>query len=201
MKNFDTIFGDVKENAKTAASVVSQQAARIYGASKQRFSAETIKRAIGKKLIDLGKLTYQATTQDVDLSEDIAMTVEEITTLKQELAIVNAHLASIKNQKICPECDNKVPKESLFCNLCGHKFELEPEPAEETAEETAEAAVEEAVADEAAAEELVTPVPEEIVAAAQEAAEEISEDAKAVAGEAKAAAEAAADTLTGAAEE
>lgn len=198
MKNFDTIFGDVKDNAMAAASVVSQQAARIYGASKQRFSAETIKRAIGKKLIELGKLTYQATTQDVDLSEDIARTVEEITELKQNLAVVNANIASIKNQKICPECENTVPKESLFCNLCGYKFEIEPEPVEEAVEETPETVEEGAAAEEAAPEAVAAVEADDIVVAAQEAVEEISEDVQDVV--AGAAAEAA-DALTDAAEE
>ena len=166
MKNFDTIIGDVKVNAKAAASAVSKKAAMLYDASKHRISAETIKRSIGKKLIELGKLTYKATTQDIDLAEDIAKVVEEITELKQNLAIVEAHIASIENQKICPECENKVTKESSFCNICGHKFEDEPE---EAVEEIAEA-VEEAA-------ETVEAKPDDIVVAAQEAVAEISEDA------------------------
>lgn len=168
MKNFDTIIDDVKVNAKAAASAVSKKAAQIYDASKHRISAETIKRSIGKKLIELGKLTYKATTQDVDLAEEIAQVVQEITELKQDLAIVVAHIASIKNQKICPECENKVPNVSSFCNICGHKFE---EPAEI---ETVETAVEEAEPEKAPVEEKK----DEIVAAAQEAVEEISQDAE-----------------------
>lgn len=165
MKNVNTIFDDVVVNAKAAATAVSKQAAKIYDASKHRISAEAIKRAICKKLIELGKLTYKATTQDEDLAEDIAKVVEEITELKQNLAIVNAHIASIKNQKICPECENKVTKISGFCNICGHKFEDEP------AEEEAEAVVEEPV-------EEVKEKPDEIVAAAEEAVEEIAADAE-----------------------
>ncbi len=165
MKNF---FDDVVGNAKTAASAVSKQAAKIYDASKHKFSAETIKRAIGKKLIELGKLTYKATTQNEDLAEEIAKVVEEITELKQNLAIIEKHIASIMNQKICPECDNKVTKESAFCNVCGHKFEDEPEEEApvEAAEETAEAA-----------EEAVEAKADDIVVAAQEAVDEIAQDA------------------------
>ena len=169
MKKIDTIIDDVVGNAKLAATAVSKQAAKIYDASKHRISAEGIKRAIGKKLIELGKLTYKATTQDVDLAEEIAKVVEEITELKQNLAIVEAHIASIKNQKICPECDNKVPKISSFCNICGHKFEDEPEPEEEPAE---------AVEAELVTEETPAATDEDIVVAAQEAVEEISEDAQ-----------------------
>lgn len=155
MKNFDTLFGDVRDNAVAAASAVSKQAAKIYDASKHRISAEGIKRNIVKKLIALGKLTYKATTQDVDLSGDIAKTVEEITELKQSLALINAHIASIKNQKICPECENSVPQYSVFCNICGHKFEAEEPVAEEEAPAEAAIAVTEdtvaAPAEEAAA--------------------------------------------------
>ena len=165
MKNFDNFFDDVKVNAKAAAAVVSQKATQIYDASKHKISAEGIKRAIGKKLIELGKLTYKATTQDVDLAEDIAKVVEEITELKQNLAIINAHIADIRNRKICPECDNKVSKKSAYCNICGHKFEDIPE--EEPAEEEA---AEETVAEEKKA--------DDIVIAAQDAVEEISEDAE-----------------------
>lgn len=160
MKNFDTLFGDVRDNAVAAASAVSKQAAKIYDASKHRISAEGIKRNIVKKLIALGKLTYKATTQDVDLSGDIAKTVEEITELKQSLALINAHIASIKNQKICPECENSVPQYSVFCNICGHKFEAEEPVAEE------EAPAEEAIA-----------VTEDTVAAPAEEAAAVTEDA------------------------
>ena len=166
MKNFDSILGDVKENAKSAAAAVSQQAAKIYDASKQRISAETIKRSIGKKLIELGKLTYKATTQNEDLSEDIALVVEEITELKQNLALVNEHIAAIKNQKICPDCGAKVSKQSVYCNICGHKFDIPEEPVSAEEEVT-----------EAAAEEKAAANPDDIVVAAKEAVEEISEDA------------------------
>lgn len=176
MKNIDTIIDDVKVNAKAAAAVVSKKAATIYDASKHRISAETLKRAIGKKLIELGKLTYKATTQDIDLAEDIAKVVEEITELKENLAIVNAHIASIRNQKICPECENKVPNVSVYCNICGHKFE-EPAAApesEEKAEKSAEKAAEEVKDDAAQADETAA----DIVATADAAVKEIAEDAE-----------------------
>ena len=203
MKNFDTIIDDVRVNAKAAATVVSKQAAKIYDASKHRISAEAIKRSIGRKLIELGKLTYKATTQEGDYSEQIAKIVEEITELKQNLAIVNEHIASIKNQKICPECDNKVTKESAFCNVCGYKFEEMP------AEDPVEAPVEETKEEAPAQEEAPVAHPDDIVVAAQAAVEEISQDAEeavkaadeAVAAEAAEVADAVEEAVKGSAEE
>lgn len=135
MKNFDSIFDDVVVNVKAAASVVSKKASTVYDASKHKISAESLKRAINKKLIELGKLTYKATVEHVDLAEEIAKTVEEIRELKENLDIVTAHIASIRNQKICPDCGAKVPKASLFCNICGAKFEV---PVNEVTEEPAQ---------------------------------------------------------------
>ncbi len=174
MKNLDTIIDGVKVNAKAAAAVLSKKAADLYDASKHRISAETLKRAIGKKLIELGKLTYKATTQNVDMAEDIAKVVAEITELKDNLALVNEHIASIKNQKICPECENKVPNVSSFCNICGHKFE-EPaaEPVQE-ATETVEEVVEEAKDTAGEAAETAA----ELVATADKAVEEIADNAE-----------------------
>lgn len=169
MKNFETIINEVIANAKTYANALSKQAAKLYDVSKHKISAETIKRTIGKKLIDLGKLTYKATTQDVDLAEDIAAVVSEITELKNSLAIVEERIADINNQKICPECGGKVTKESAFCNTCGHKFEepVEAEAAEVAAQEVVEEKTEEAA-----------PAADDIVVAAKEAVEEIAQDAE-----------------------
>ena len=173
MKDFDNFLGELLENAKGAAAAFTQQATKIYDASKQKVSAENIKRNIGKKLIELGKLTYKATTQEVDLSEDIAAVVAEISELKQSLKQVDEQLAALMNQKICPDCGAKLSMESVFCNLCGHKFEIPEEPIPAEAEEVTEAA-EEAVE---TTEEAPVVNPEDIVVAAQEAAEEISEEA------------------------
>lgn len=166
MKNFDSILSDVFDNAKTAANALSKQAAKLYDASKHKISAEAIKRTIAKKLIELGKLTYKAITQEGDLADEINAVVGEITELKKSLATIEANLADINNQKICPDCGNKVTKESVFCNTCGHKFEAPVD--EEAAEEAAQKVVEEMN------EEDVT-TDEEIVVAAQEAAEEIAQ--------------------------
>lgn len=178
MKNFDTLFDDVRENAMAAAAAVSKQASRIYDASRYRISAEGIKRNIAKKLIELGKLTYKAATHEVDLSEDIANTVAEITELKHNLALVNAQIASIRNQKICPDCGNTVPQYSVFCNVCGSKFETEQPAAEEEAPAETETPVEEGEAAPEAVEEDIT------IAVAEEAADEESPAAEALAEEA-----------------
>ena len=123
MGKFDEIFDDVVVNAKAAASVVSKKASVFYDSSKHKITAAEIRSEINKKLRDLGAITYKEQVHGVDLSEQAKALVAEITELKDNLNVINEHIASAKNQKRCPQCDANVPKNSVFCNICGARLE------------------------------------------------------------------------------
>ena len=148
MGKFDEILDDVVVNAKTAASAVSKKAAIVYDASKHKISAAEIRGEINKKLKELGKYTYKARVYNMDMDEQINDVIAEIKELKENLDIINAHLDEITNQKKCPQCEAKIPKNSVYCNICGTKLEEAEEDAgaDDTADEApAEKAAEEAV--------------------------------------------------------
>lgn len=151
MGKFDEILDDVVVNAKTAASAVSKKAAFVYDASKHKITAAEMRGEINKKLKELGKYTYKARVYNMDMDEQINDVIAEIKELKENLDIINAHLDEITNQKKCPQCEAKIPKNSVYCNICGTKLEEAEEDAvaddtadEAPAEEAAEEAVEEA---------------------------------------------------------
>lgn len=123
MGKFDEIFDDVVVNAKAAASAVSKKASTVYDASKHKITAAEIRGEINKKLRDLGALTYKEQIHGIDLSEQVQKVVSEITELKDNLNIINEHITASKNLKRCPQCDASVPKNSLFCNICGAKLD------------------------------------------------------------------------------
>ena len=123
MGKFDEIFDDVVVNAKAAASSVSKKASDVYDASKHKITAAEIRGEINKKLRDLGALTYKEQVHGIDLSAQVKQTVAEITELKDNLNIINEHIAASKNQKKCPQCDANVPKNSVFCNICGARLD------------------------------------------------------------------------------
>lgn len=150
MGKFDGILDDVLVNAKTAASVVSKKATYVYGSSKQKLAAAELRGEINKKLKELGALTYKSQTASIDCSDEILSIVNEITELKDQLDTINQNLASAKNQKKCPKCEANVPKNSLFCNICGAKLEdevcaeeNESQASEETSQEVTDNALEE----------------------------------------------------------
>ena len=168
MGKFDEILDDVVVNAKTAASAVSKKAAIVYDASKHKITAAEIRGEINKKLKELGKYTYKARVFGADMDEQIDAIIAEIKELKDNLDIINAHIDDLKNQKTCPQCEAKIPRNSIYCNICGAKIDEAEEVINDAdvAEEAAEEVVEEAVA-EAEAEPAAEAAPEQ----AEEAAE------------------------------
>ncbi len=125
MGKFDGLFDDVVVNAKAAAAAVSQKASAVCDVSKHKLSAAEIRGEINKRLRSLGALTYKSKVNNIDLSEEISKTISEITELKENLSVINEHIASSKNQKRCPKCEAIAPKNSLFCNICGAKLDDE----------------------------------------------------------------------------
>ena len=113
MGKFDEIFDDVVVNAKACASAVSQKASTVYDVSKHKITAAEIRGDINKKLRELGALTYKSDK----------LIVSEISDLKDNLNVVNEHIAVAKDQRRCPGCNAVIPKNSVFCNICGIKID------------------------------------------------------------------------------
>ncbi len=208
MGKFDSFFDDAVVNAKAAANAVSKKAVTFYDASKHKISAAEIRGEINKKLKELGKVTYKSEVHGADLFAEKEQLITEIKELIESLNVINGHIAAIKSQRKCPSCEARVPKNSIYCNICGTKLEdasaeqsvmssdktpeapvAEPATAEESAPvEEAEAAVEEAAAE-------VDETVEEAVSAVEEAAAEAVAPVQDFAAEVKEAAVEAAQTV------
>lgn len=218
MGKFDSFFDDAVVNAKAAASAVSKKAVTFYDASKHKITAAEIRGEINKKLKELGKITYKSEVHGTDLFAEKEQLIAEIKELIENLNIINGYIASIKSQRKCPQCEARVPKNSVFCNICGTKLEeasaeqavmaaaekAEEEKAEEEkTEDTGEAKTEEAAeetpavaeAEEVAGDDVVE-VGEEPAPAAGKAPFEESSFVKAHLEKASAEAAAAQDTIT-----
>ncbi|MBQ2538025.1 MAG: hypothetical protein II550_06030, partial [Ruminococcus sp.] len=117
MGKFDEIFDDVVVNAKAAAAVVSKKASTVYDTSKHKITAAEIRGEINKKLRDIGKYTYKKEVFGVDTSAEVSQLIADVKELKENLDIINAHIDSVKNQKKCPQCEAKIPRNSIYCNI------------------------------------------------------------------------------------
>lgn len=122
MGKFEDIFDDVVVNAKAAASVVSKKAVDVYDNSKNKIIATEMKSEINAKLKELGALTYKAIVESVDLGEEINAKISEITELRETLNLINENATYSQNVKKCEKCGTVLPKNSVFCNICGEKI-------------------------------------------------------------------------------
>lgn len=190
MGKFDSFFDDAVVNAKAAASAVSKKAVTFYDASKHKISAAEIRGEINKKLKELGKVTYKSEVHGTDLFVEKEALISEIKELIENLNVINGHIAAIRSQRKCPRCEARVPKNSVFCNICGAKLDeadAEPSvmasaetPAEEPAKEpeTAQPAAEAAEAAAEKAEEAAQTVAEAVEEKAEQVAEAVKEKAE-----------------------
>lgn len=138
MGKFDEIFDDVVVNAKAAASAVSKKASGVYDASKQKITAAELRSTIAKKLRELGAVIYKTKTGVIEEDDEVVtQLVNEIKELKDNLDTITENLASKNNRKKCASCGSTVPKNSLFCNICGAKLSEEDEEvkSDDSAEE------------------------------------------------------------------
>ena len=93
------------------------------GSGKSKITAAEIRGDINKKLRELGALTYKSEVHGTDNSQQIKLIVSEISDLKDNLDVVNEHIAVAKDQRRCPGCNAVIPKNSVFCNICGIKID------------------------------------------------------------------------------
>lgn len=188
MGKFDTFFDDAVVNAKAAASAVSKKAVIFYDASKHKISAAEIRGEINKKLKELGKVTYKSEVHGTDLFAEKEQLIEEIKELIENLNIINGHIAQIKSQRKCPQCEARVPKNSVFCNICGTKLEdasaeqavmaAEEKTCEAAEGETFEEAAKEVKTAAAETAQQVSKAVQNAVADVKEAAEDKAEEVK-----------------------
>ena len=67
--------------------------------------------------------TYKSEVHGTDNSQQIKLIVSEISDLKDNLDVVNEHIAVAKDQRRCPGCNAVIHHHSVFCNICGIKID------------------------------------------------------------------------------
>jgi hypothetical protein len=173
-------FDELIASARDLVDKAGKQTDKVVEVSKLKYQSIQLQNELNHLYEQLGVACYTKMTEEYDNGDLIASLADEITELRAALKVVDDKVSEQKNEKYCPVCGAKAPKEAAFCSSCGAKLEdEEPEEAEEVSEEETCTAEEAAEAVEEAAEEAVEENVEEAVEeAAAEATEEVSEEEK-----------------------
>lgn len=123
----------VLDEIAKGASYASKKTGELTALAKLKLSLQSEKGKLTDCYTELGKLYYEFIENGTDMSAEIATYVTAVGNSKARIAEINARIAELQDNVICPNCSAKVPRNFAFCHVCGKKLEKE---AKEESDET-----------------------------------------------------------------
>ncbi len=115
LKNFTRTFSK-------AAGKVAKKSGEVFEVSKLTLSIAAANNEIDEEYEKIGKLIYEAYKNDSMQSEDVTVHCALIDSKLAEIEELRGKLNVVKSQRICPNCNAEISKESTFCAKCGEKL-------------------------------------------------------------------------------
>ena len=100
------------EDIKKAASSIAEKVENTHNKYKTESELDELYKT-------LGEIRYEELTNNEDATEESHKLSEEITRLKAKL---DEYSNASQGERICPWCNENVPKDAAFCPFCGYKF-------------------------------------------------------------------------------
>lgn len=120
---------------KSVANKFAKKTGEIAGISKLKINIANAKSDISACYKSLGELVYKAQKDgDEGASANIQELFDTIDALYEKIDELNETIATIKNEKVCPNCGASNPKSQRFCGGCGQAFDDDNSEYEEDAE-------------------------------------------------------------------
>lgn len=116
---FMSWFNKIKDTASKATQIAKSKSNEIYEVTKLNLSVNECEAKIEKMFKNAGVLCYRDFENNVEMSEDIKMIMEDIDKKYKEIEELKAKINDIKDVRQCPSCNANNPAEAKFCNSCG----------------------------------------------------------------------------------
>lgn len=146
----DEFFGKIKggatkamDSAEKIAREVAKRTSNAITHTKLAFSANEANSKVKDIYAEMGKELYAKHLNGEETDEVFTASFEQIDKLMDEIEMINAKIAELKNSVKCPECGAFNAPESEYCSKCGSQLA----DAEEVTEEDIDEALNEAEAD------------------------------------------------------
>ncbi|MBQ8267590.1 MAG: hypothetical protein IJZ21_04315, partial [Clostridia bacterium] len=114
---------DAINKTKEVFDVACKKTDEVVTIEKQKFNIASLKSKREKDYADLGKIYYELVKDSTDLNDEIRNLVDAIREKDEEIARLNEDIQSIKNKRVCPECNANIDVNSSYCNSCGTKLD------------------------------------------------------------------------------
>lgn len=113
---------EMGEAASDAAYGVSRMATELLSVAKLNIQVNELRSQIGDRLREVGEMMYATHTGDPTDSGDLLAKLQEIDGLKARAAAMDAEIARLRGEAVCPGCGGAKREGDVFCRHCGAKL-------------------------------------------------------------------------------
>ncbi len=114
---------DAINKTKEVFDVAYKKTDEVVTTEKQKFNIASLKSKREKDYADLGRIYYDLIKDSENLDDEIRKIVDAISEKNDEIARLNEYVQTVKNKRICPNCDAIIDIKSSYCNNCGVKLD------------------------------------------------------------------------------
>lgn len=144
----DEIFDKIRNGASKAKSSAEKLAKKVAKSTsnaithtKLAYASNEANSKVKDIYAEIGKTLYAKYLDGKVEDEEFAPSFDQLDKLMEEIEMISAKIAELKNSIKCPECGAFSPSDSAFCSKCGSALEIE---TDEDDEDDIESAFEEA---------------------------------------------------------
>ncbi|MFB9277862.1 zinc-ribbon domain-containing protein [Cohnella cellulosilytica] len=119
-----SFFKKITDSVSKGVTTATEKAQQTVEITKLNNQISGKRKDIDKLYAAIGEAVYDAHLAN-DLSTAEALVTpkcEEITAIREEIAVLDARIKAIRNEKDCEACGKRVPEDTRFCPSCGYAF-------------------------------------------------------------------------------
>ena len=122
-----SFIDDAINKTKEVFDVACKKTDEVVTTQKQKFSIASLESKREKDFADLGRIYFELAKNSTDLTDEARNLVDAISEKNAEIARLNQDIQNTKNKRICPNCNANIDANSVYCNNCGAKLNIESE--------------------------------------------------------------------------
>lgn len=112
-----------KDNAEKIAKEVAKRTSKAITQTKLSFAVNEAENKIKDVYTEIGKALYAMHLDGEDKDDTFAASFEQLDKLNEELEMINAKIAELKNSVKCDECGAYNANDAEYCAKCGSQLD------------------------------------------------------------------------------
>ena len=111
-----------EENIEKYKQLVTKKTNEWYQLGKYHVVLNAAQVERDKLYAQLGKLTYSNRSMTKDVSDEKQQLIQDITKQLADIKRIEAKLATIKGEQLCPSCQRYISTQSTYCPFCSKRL-------------------------------------------------------------------------------